>query len=342
MAGRRLLYALVLLGALAFQIFNTVYLAHFLLALVLCLPFLALAVSLPAMLRCRVWIEGHDALRAEPAYFQVRVSIPSRLPVGRLSVRLRQENTMTGVGTNRRVVLTGAADGAVFTVSADTAHCGRLRCGGRRAKVCDCLGLFALPRPVLEASALVLPRQAPPQRLPEPAPDQQTGPTPCPRTGRRGEDYELRPYRPGDPMRQVHWKLSAKQQDDLVVREMLEDRVPTVVVLFDRGGAAQAVDHRLDRLDTLCRTLLAKERSFHVLFRDGEQTVSHPVGNEHQLYGLMAALLSRPTPPELASMPPCRPAGLTGPVQFCHITEGEEDDPWNNLPPSVAPIAPQG
>lgn len=33
-----------------------------------------------------------------------------------------------------------------------------------------------------------------------------------PRVGAYAEEHELRPYRPGDPMRTVHWKLTAKQE----------------------------------------------------------------------------------------------------------------------------------
>lgn len=340
MLRRRLLYAALLLGALVFQIFNTVYLAQFVLALVICLPFLSMAVSLPTMLRCRVWVEGKDAMRGEAVQFHIRVQVPSRLPVGRLRLRLRQENTMTGQVRVHKVTLNSAFDGMSVSLPAETAHCGRLRCGCRYVKVCDCLGLFTIRRPVLPAALLVLPRPVQAEPLPPP-PDQQTSPAPCTRTGRRGEDYELRPYRPGDPLRQVHWKLSAKQPGgDLVVREMQEDRIPTVVLLFDRGGTPAALDRRLDRLDALCRSLLQRERIFYVTWRAYGEIVSRPVGNEHQLYTLLETLLELPVTAEPLPLPePCRPVGLSGPIQYCHIA-GEEDGPCaQNQGPGAAAVS---
>ena len=50
-----------------------------------------------------------------------------------------------------------------------------------------------------------------------------------------GEDYDLRPFREGDSLRTVHWKMSAKR-DELVTRELLEDRRPVPVLTFDHFG----------------------------------------------------------------------------------------------------------
>ena len=64
MALRRLVYALVLAGALLFQITNDNYLAHFLLAVCAALPPLSLAISLRGMLGCRLTL---CAVPAAPA-----------------------------------------------------------------------------------------------------------------------------------------------------------------------------------------------------------------------------------------------------------------------------------
>src|SRR3954451_23917068 len=53
--------------------------------------------------------------------------------------------------------------------------------------------------------------------------------------GRRGQGPEylgVREYRPGDPIRQVHWRLSARH-GELVVRDLEEHRVPRLAVWID-------------------------------------------------------------------------------------------------------------
>ena len=63
-----------------------------------------------------------------------------------------------------------------------------------------------------------------------------------PRRG-HGPDYlTVRHYRPGDPMRQVHWGLTARH-GQLMVREMEEERTPRLAVFVDtEGGDAEALD----------------------------------------------------------------------------------------------------
>ena len=58
MVLRRLIYCMALAGALLFQITNENYLAHFLLALMIVLPLLSLALSLPCMAGCRLFLSA--------------------------------------------------------------------------------------------------------------------------------------------------------------------------------------------------------------------------------------------------------------------------------------------
>jgi uncharacterized protein (DUF58 family) len=63
------------------------------------------------------------------------------------------------------------------------------------------------------------------------------------RTRRRGPGLDLagaRPYRPGDDVRRIDWRASArlssqKDEDDFLVREHLTEQSTRVVVLVDRG-----------------------------------------------------------------------------------------------------------
>ncbi len=62
-----------------------------------------------------------------------------------------------------------------------------------------------------------------------------------PRRGQGPEYLGVREYRPGDPIRQVHWRLTARH-GELVVRDLEEHRVPRLAVWIDTGVDEDALD----------------------------------------------------------------------------------------------------
>lgn len=348
MLRRRILYGAALLAAVLFQIFYWGYLAHFLLAAALSLPVLSLLLSLPAMLGCRVTVEpsASAVVRGEAACWRVRVEGNRALPLGRLTVRLRVRNALTGEETARRLVLTGAAPGGRFTVPAETGRCGRLECRAVRVRVCDHLGLFALRRRPDRAVLTVLP----PRILPEPpqgldqAVRSAAGPRPRPGGG-PGEDYELRAYRPGDPLRMVHWKLSARQEE-LIVRETLEEGEAAVLFTFDHAGGPLRVERALEQVNALC--LLVLERGQTVLVRwvhpvSGEER-SFRVTDREELLAMLEAALADPAPKEGRSVleHPDLTGGMDCPARHFHIAAGEEDGSWGTSAGRPARAGPDG
>lgn len=331
MLYRRLLYAGALGLALLFQITNDNYLGRFLLALCAALPLLSLALSLPGMLRCRLALSAAPAApeRGEEASWRLEAGTPVGLPVARLTLRLTEENLLTGARTPRRLVLLGVARPRPVTLAASTGHCGLVELRVERARVCDCLGLvtLGLPKPP-PARLLCRPRpvQAVPPRIPEVS-GRRASPHNAARRG-PGEDYDLRDYRPGDPMRSVHWKLSSKW-DELIVRERAESLTPLPLLTLDRFGTPDALDALLDRVTGMSRALLAVQRAHAVLWldKDGAPRLL-PVSDEGE-YGLMlTALLTGPAPaagPGLDGHPSLL-RGPDGPVFRIHITAGEGGD----------------
>ncbi len=71
-------------------------------------------------------------------------------------------------------------------------------------------------------------------------------------------DYEIREYRPQDNMRDIHWKLTAKQKR-LMVRERLTDGRPTANVVLILSDLAEENDMRIEVLDGLCRQLIKEK-----------------------------------------------------------------------------------
>ena len=254
----------------------------------------------------------------------MRLRSRTRLPLPRLQARLHWSNQLTGAGGRVRWEPVRTAPGAPPTLELATPHCGRLICRAERAWTCDLLGLFPLPIPTgRPAAVLILPpdmEQALPERLLGGGPG---GGALLPAQGRAGEDYDLRDYRPGDPLRSVHWKLSSKR-DELVVRETLEPRQTTLVLTYDHFGAPR----RWTRPSPGCApcpgpcwsgagpTISSGPAPPAAAWRGGWWTP------ERALLACLELAFSRPAPAEGRSIldTALRLPGRAGPLRHIHVT----------------------
>lgn len=325
MAFRRVAYGAAVLAALAFQIFYDGYLAQFLLVCVLALPLLSLLLSLPGLLALRLTLSSTAPrlIRGQSGQWKLGAHNALPFPVARLSLELATGNLLTGAALGQRFRITGLSGGQTRALPMDCSHCGALTGQIRRAKGLDYLGLFAFPlSPPPRLQALVLPAPAPMEDLP--GLDQlwaQVGAV----LGRAqsGEDYEIRDYRPGDPIRSIHWKLSSKY-DQPVVREPLKNDRPQVVLSFDLFGDPDRLDRVLARLWTASTFLLEREISHELRWTaPGGRLCTAAVASMAQLTDSLAQILSQPAP---AQCPPPAAIPQDPRLAHLHITGGEEED----------------
>lgn len=300
MLSRWLLYGLALLAAFLLKIYNEFYPAHLIFLICLSLPLLSLLLSLPAVFGCRVSVlpSVHSVMRGGDAQFQVIVRSPSFFPLARLSFRVSIQNLVTEERQTFSTALLGTDLDAPFCCDAKTTHCGRLECTVSRVRAWDYLGLFHLPLASRTASLLSLPTgldEDEAVELKEALPEQTSA---TPRAGYGlAEDYDLRPYRPGDPLRSIHWKLSSKM-DSLLVKETLEQDHPQLIITFDHFGSPDAMDQVFDRLDSVCRLLLRRRQSCIVQWTEPMEGAvrSFSVADESTFSDCLYAALSDPAP----------------------------------------------
>jgi len=95
----------------------------------------------------------------------------------------------------------------------------------------------------VDATTLVLPRVVPLGALPfvDLASSREASTESDPRRGQGPEYLGVREYRPGDPIRQVHWRLTARH-GELVVRDLEEHRVPRLAIWIDTHTDADTLD----------------------------------------------------------------------------------------------------
>jgi uncharacterized protein (DUF58 family) len=301
MADRRIAY-LVLLAALAILfLFYEAFLSWYLLLAALLCPVLSLVISLPAMCRASVVLKvPQTVIKGQSCAVSVKVISHSVLPFGRLVFTFDlQDQLAHDLVRAKRYSLSGFG-GTCLQLSVTAEHCGVLTAAVTGVRVTDLLGLFSRKLPVeVPSMILVLPIPAEPDALP-PLPE--TGPLVVKPGGGFAEDYELRTYRPGDTVRSIHWKLSAKT-DDLVVRDALVPQNAQCQIVLAFGGMMEQVDRTLAHLVWVSTWLTEQEVPHCFYWYDGQNRVqSRCITTPAGLDALVRTLLLD-TPPEVPRYP---------------------------------------
>lgn len=290
MALRRLLYLAALEGCLVLYVFYREWMAWILLLTVICLPFFSLLVSLPAMftvktsLRCPTETSVGQLVRPE-------VETTCFLPPPTVRCKLRVRHCMTG---ETSVVKTGKA--------VDTDHCGVLEITPARLWVYDYLGLWRFPgRKYTPWLLTVLPEPVKPKELPKPNQYTAAGWRPKPQ-GSFAENHELRQYRPGDDLRNIHWKLSSKT-GKLIYREPVEPMRKRMVVTLALWGAENILDQKLGQLLYITGYLLEMGVSHEIRCLTGRGLEIYHVTDADSQHFMFRAVLASPACREGQSAP---------------------------------------
>ena len=244
MALRRLLYLAVLEVLLVFYVAYREWLAWVVLVAVAAFPLLSLLLSLPGILTTRVRLT--HAVRipmGTQAVPEVHITCPLPAPPVRCRLKLRHSSTGTVTCWKENTVL-------------PTDHCGVLSMIGGRVWVYDYLGLWRFPvRRVVCPDLTVLPLPHPGEQIP--VLRENLAPW-RPKHYGFSENHELRPYRPGDDLRLLHPKLSAKT-GKWILREPMEQLRTRTVITLARCADPERTDRDMGRLLWLSGWLLEKE-----------------------------------------------------------------------------------
>lgn len=287
-----LVYLLGLAGALVFHIYYFGWYSWFVLVLAVALPWFSLLVSLLAMLRTRLRMDAPALLtRNEAAYVTLRAG-NGFLPQPLCRFRLTITAVMTG---ERRSLRQSTQSQGSWYVPLDTSHAGAYLCQVEKARVYDYLGLFRLPvRAPAPVETVIRPVPREPARLPNLRHFlvRQLKPKPG---GGFSEEHELRDYRPGDSMREIHWKLSVKT-DRTIVREAQEPVRGLTLLTFDLRGTPDRVDATLEELLWLSQWLLRHDTPHQILWIDPTdcQMATASMEREEDLQPLLGRLLRAP------------------------------------------------
>ena len=303
MAAHRIVYLLFLLGMGAFFIFYSGEISLLFFIIALSLPVFSLLASLFFMRRLSVSVTSAGTL-TRGGETKVYAAILSGSQECILPGRIRLTCTDRMSGSTRKIkFVTPDPEGCYFPFQSE--HCGVWQIDVTRAEVFDFLGLFAF-RVRNASSARITVNPIP--HAPEPRPDftslRTTASRPKPGGG-FSEIHELREYRPGDPLRSIHWKLTAKT-DDLIVREAEEPISRRVLVSYTLTSDRDRNDRTLDRLMWVSSELLSMEIPHRIQSADGGQECA--VDSRDDFDAFLRWILAEPLPdnasPDSQIIPP--------------------------------------
>lgn len=279
MVKRWIFYLLALVGCIIFFVAYQGWVAWLMMITLICLPLLSLLLSLIPMLCIRAELDCPGALTAGEEE-SLTVTIRSRLPMPPCRCSFRVTHSLTG--ESHRMV-----SGELLP----TEHCGLITCQSAGFYVYDYLNLFRIRlHRMPDKQILVRPKTLamdPPKEL-----DRFLARSWQPKYGGGfSEQHELRLYRPGDGMNQIHWKLSAKT-GKLIIREPMVPRHGKILLTMDLSGTPAEMDRKLGKLLWMGDHLqsLGLQFEIHALTGEGYRMLS--VRWEGDLQKAIDALLS--------------------------------------------------
>lgn len=278
MMGCRLRYLAVLAAAVLYYIGNGTWLSWMVLMVCLGLPWLSLLLSLPAILTVRIQPTGLPITRmGQEERLWILGSCKFPMPPFRGGIVL--EKVFTG-----EKIRYSPAKGV------DTCHCGGYIVRTEGVRAADYLGLFAFRVKAGGAFSLCI--------RPLPIPAEQVPPEDeaisfRPQPSGFSETQELRPYRPGDSLNRIHWKLSAKT-GNLILREPVKPLQKPPVLTLTLSGTPEALDIMLGRLLAEGTELLARSIPFFLRPTTGLGTSTLLISTEAEFHRAIDALLLSP------------------------------------------------
>ena len=279
MVKSRILWGLWIILTVIFWIFADGYLGIFLPAVSLTLPLFSGLVTKLASKNLEVFIKtGISGEKGQMVSGKITLVNRSLFPLDRIVCTLRCENLLTG--EQYRPAVRTAVPGHMRVrreIEFQSRRCGRIRLQLKRVTVYDPFGLFRFQVKIKgETEALTLFR---PHTFgletqisygenmnldSDEYSMQKAGFDPS-------ETFAIRDYRPGDRVRQIHWKLSEKL-DNLMVRDYGLPIQNTILLLLETGRLPGEAKPEPECLDALAEGILSLSQELV------EQQIIHTVG----------------------------------------------------------------
>ena len=212
------LYSISLIAAFIFFLFYKMWLSWYILIALLAIPVFALIVTIAASLTVKFSIVNPAAtVKGKPAFIKLSIEgIASAFSF--YKVKMITTDHMAGTQEKKVIVI---CDNGVTKIPLETDHCGAYSYKLSKLKVYDLLGFFHFDQNINKDIELLV---KPSPEMPGYMPDMYGFKAKNLRKSSKpnSEIYDIRDYQLGDPVKTIHWKMSAKK-DKYLVKEPLEE-----------------------------------------------------------------------------------------------------------------------
>jgi len=259
----RLIYAFSLVASIIFYVLYPPWISWYIFILLLLLLPFDLIISLPGMLTKGLLLSSPFVLEKDSdAVLTLTTTHSKSFPVRCIIVKVY----VTGDGFSTVCKLKCPAESdSRREVTIDTTRSGVTIFEVKRFWTVSMIGLFSLPvNTKIKAKVLILPQPVQPANTLSLKQGTHLRPKPG---GGFSEEHDIRMYQQGDPVRSIHWKISAKF-DSIVIREPLVPPPHSRLIQIMKWDGALERDLILGRLRWVCDYMLKWQMPFYVRLDD--------------------------------------------------------------------------
>lgn len=181
----------------------------------------------------------------------------------------------------------------------ESCRCGQITAAVEKAGLLDICGIFAVPLKTenIAARTTVLPDMFAPGidlALASSMPEESDSYAPGCRGNDLTEIFQLREYAPGDDLRRIHWKMTAKT-DRLIVREASLPLQRSLLVFWDKTAADKlapdAADALAESVSSVCQSLSEAGFAYTLGWSGEGQNVLEEVPDTDRLLALLPRMV---------------------------------------------------
>ena len=290
------IYILALLGAITFFLCYRMWFSWIVLMVMVSILPLALVICFASSLFFKL---ESDAFRKVLKGDETQISFTSYglefFPFALYSAKVLLTEAMTGEECMIRLLSQGDTTDSVVI---DTTHCGTYRITSAKVRIYDILGLFFIPKTIdLSGEIVVIPIPCIPQAMPDLSGFKAKGLRTSNNT--TSEIYDVRGYVPGDPIKRIHWKLSAKK-NSLMVKEAQEETFGHSRVYIPLTRDRDKMDRALGEVLFTSRYFLSHEVEHRIrVLPPMKKEIGFDIASKEDLDKAILSILRIPIPEDL-------------------------------------------
>lgn len=263
---RKIIYFLCLIGSGVFVSFYGGNIPYLFFYFTLAIPVLTLAYSLYVYFGFKIsQTVARTVTKAQQVPYRLVMANEDLLPFTNITLHYYTDKVVMDTGENLPSLSLLPHQKVQVDTKMYCKYRGTYPVGVKSVTVTDFLGLFTITYPILSQIRLtamprILPLDALRAELEKKDPKNSLFST---AKSQNLPDYELRPYQPGDPVKYIHWKNSAKA-GELLVRKLMPEEQSETVLFMDLSPIAGNSDARFAAEDLIIEVCLAFAHDYFV------------------------------------------------------------------------------